>query len=242
MCLQRHLYGKCGCFDIKTKVPFHSEDRWYCGYTEYANTIAFPERYNKSHCFKRENMVSLPECKETFDKLFTDLLCVKRVKKEFLKPSRDSDTQTCNCPEACDSFKFSASYSLAGWPATGPELDQAYRKIVMGKMVPYFNETNDTTICGGEACFSSHGSLRQNPLVAGTLIKYLTDPTKKGEILSNFVRLSIYIEDLVVETTEDVVGYSEVDLLSDIGEYICYLLKLGESRRNNLPIGMELTF
>ena len=92
--------------------------------------IAFPEKYNRSHCLASENMTSLPECKEMFRKLFSDLLCVKHVKEEFQKQHPGKHKKKCNCP-ACDSFKFDTFYSLAGWPGDGPELDEAYRKVVL---------------------------------------------------------------------------------------------------------------
>ncbi len=207
MCLQRHIWTTCGCLDRKTKLPFYIENTM-CGYTDYAEMIAFPDKYNRSHCFSRENMTRLPECEQIFQTLFTDLLCVKRVKERILKMKPDSERMTCNCPDACDSFKFDTSYSLAGWPTDGPELEEAYRKIVLDTVMPYFQSYAN----------NGYNKSEQYLAVLNKVIKYFSDSTKKKEIMSNFLRLTVYIKDLAVETIEDVVGYSEVDLLSDIGQ------------------------
>ncbi len=176
-----------------------------CGYVEHPEWIAFPEQYNRSHCLYSENMTSLPECKEMFGKLFSDLLCVRQVKETFQTQHPSKHKKTCNCPEACDSFKFDTFYSLAGWPGDGPELDEAYRKIVLENIIPHFKS------------FYSMDDSGQNPKVVKDVIDYLSDRSKKTEIMRNFIRLTVYIKDLAVETIQDVVGYSEMDLLSDIG-------------------------
>ncbi len=203
--MQRQIWAKCGCLDAQENLPFFVEST-LCGYTKYAKMIAFPDKYNRSHCFVSENMTSLPECEEMFDKLFNDLLCVRKVKKNTLHSIKFN----CHCPDACDSFKFETSYSLAGWPRDGPELDEAYRKIVQDIVIPKFEN-------GGEEEDAQTG---QYKLILRDVINYLNDSTKKREIMSNFLRLTVYIEDLAVETIEDVAEYSEVDLLSDIGQCI----------------------
>ncbi len=189
--------------------PIYKENMM-CGYTEYRHVIAFPHRYNRSHCFALENMTALPECEQIFKKLFNDLLCVKRVKEQFIKRKNKTNDLKCNCPDVCDSFKFDTFYSLASWPGDGPFLDQAYKTIVLDKVIPYFQSKGN----------SSHQDLS----VANKMIKYLSDSSNKKEIMSNFLRLTVYIKDLAVETTEDLVGYSGVDLLSDIGRY-CYIIQ-----------------
>ena len=47
---------------------------------------------------------------------------------------------------------------------------------------------------------------------------YFADESNKKEILSNFVKLTVYIRDLSVEELEDVASYGAVDLVSDIGK------------------------
>ncbi len=212
MCLQRQIWINCGCLDRKTSLPFHA-DHLMCGYTKHAKIIAFPEKYNKSHCFTRANMTSSKDCKVIFEKLFTDLLCVRKVTEQYIKLTNEND---CNCPEACDAFEFNTVYSLAEWPSSGQALEDAYRKIVIEKVIPYF-KSNQTKLCTLVRCYSAHGNAEQNPMVAENLIKYLSNVKNKKEIMSNFLRLTVYIKQLAVETTEDVVGYTVVDLLSDIG-------------------------
>ena len=186
-------------------VPIYKE-HLMCGYTQHKDVIAFPEKYNRSHCFALENMTALPECEEIFKKLFDDLSCVRHVKEQLVKWKDKAHhiDMKCNCPDVCDSFKFDTAYSLAGWPAEGSSLDQAYKKIVLEKVIPYFQ--------------SKWNSSHQDLSVANKMIKYLSNSSNKKEIMSNFLRLTVYIKDLAVETTEDLVGYSGVDLLSDIGK------------------------
>ncbi len=207
MCLQRQIWIECGCLYRKTKLPFYDE-KTLCSFTEYADHIAYPKLYNISHCFASENMTTLPECEQMFHKLFEDLLCVRKVKERFLKIKPDSQKATCHCPDACDSFRFDMTYSLAGWPSDGPELDQAYKTIVQDKVIPHFQTNTE----------EKYNKSDQYLAVLNRVINYLSDSTKKKEIMSNFLRLTVYIEDLAVETIQDVVGYSEMDLLSDIGQ------------------------
>ncbi len=204
-CLQRQIWAKCRCLDAKAGIPFYNPST-ICGYMKYPGLIAFPERFNRSHCFTSDNMTSLPECKEIFDKIFNDLLCVRQVKRNF---QLHSNKIRCNCPDPCDSFKFEISYSLAGWPAEGPQLDEAYTKIVKEKAIPRLEKYSEREDI----------NTGQYKVILENVKRYLSDSTKKKEIMSNFLRLTVYIEDLAVETTNDVVEYSEVDLLSDIGSY-----------------------
>ena len=206
-CLQRKIWAKCKCLDEKLALPFLEESTKCGSYTKYAEMIAFPDKYNRSHCFSSENMTSVKECEEMFEKLFNGLLCVRKVKEN---PLLDSNKFKCHCPDACDTFKFEMSYSLAGWLSDGPELDEAYRKIVQDIVIPKFG--ND-----GEEEDTHTG---QYKLILRNVINYLNDSSKKREIMSNFLRLTVYIEDLAVETIEDVAEYSKVDLLSDIGQCI----------------------
>ena len=207
MCLQRHIWRECGGLDAKGHLPFSREDL-FCGYTPYADVIAFPEKYNKSHCFVIENMMSFSECEQIFKKLFTDLVCVRRVRESFLKLTLNSSKMRCNCPEPCEAFMFDTTYSLAAWPVDGPQLEESYRKIVLEEVIPFFKGFGD----------KKYKTSSEYAAVLNNLIKYLSDSTKKKEIMSNFLRLTVYIKNLAVETIEDVVGYSEVDLLSDIGK------------------------
>ncbi len=208
LCLQRYIWSECGCLDASGHIPFYREDL-FCGSTEYADVIAFPEKYNKSHCFASENMTSLSECEEIFEKLFHDLLCVKRVKESFLTFKHNSSKIKCNCPESCDSFEFDTFYSLAAWPSDGPQLDEAYKRIVLEKFIPHYKSKT-----GG------YKKSDQYLVALNNVINYLSDSTKKKEIMSNFVRLTVYIKDSAVETIEDIAAYSKVDLLSDFGQYI----------------------
>ena len=57
-------------------------------------------------------------------------------------------------------------------------------------------------------------------LLIQSLIDYFSDEKNKKDVMSNFVRLTVYIKDLTVETIEDVAGYSKIDLISDIGQSI----------------------
>ena len=195
-CLQRHIWKQCKCLDITLALPFFQR-KWLCGYLENTEALTFPERYNMQHCLSAENMTSLSECKEFLGKLFGDLECLKRVKSWHLTQN-SSESYHCKCPPNCHSISYNLDYGNSQWPGNGPELDSAYQKIVKRKIIPYFEKQNS--------------SISQAPL------KYFSQWDNRQEIMKNFVRVTLYIKDLTVQTTQQVEAYTALDLLSDIGE------------------------
>ncbi len=112
----------------------------------------------------------------------------------------DEDNFNCSCTPSCRSIKYDISYGASTWPAEGPELQASYDKIVRQKVIPYYKRLNSS--------------------LAEHAVRYFEKAENAQAIMKNFVRLTVYIKDLTVQTTAQVPAYSTVDLLSDIGEYI----------------------
>ncbi len=194
-CLQRHIWETCGCLDIALAKPFFVQSM-LCGFTNTSHQIIFPHVHNLSHCFDRENLM-LPECKDIFTKLFQDIECIQRVKTLHMNHASE-DVYKCHCPPPCLGITFDSDYSLAAWPSPGFELNSAYAKIVEEKVIPHFKKDNLT--------------------LAKELVDYFSNKDNKEEVMRNFARFTVYIKDLTVLTSQQVPAYSELDLLSDIGE------------------------
>ena len=131
------------------------------------------------------------------EKLFEDLSCMRQVKNHH---AGENDLFKCSCTPSCRSIKYDVSYGASTWPGEGPELWASYDKIVRQKVIPYYKQLNST--------------------MAEHAVRYFKKADNARDIMRNFVRLTVYIKDLTVHTTEQVPAYSTVDLLSDIGWYI----------------------
>ena len=59
---------------------------------------------------------------------------------------------------------------------------------------------------------------KDNLTLAKELVDYFSNKDNKEEVMRNFARFTVYIKDLTVLTSQQVPAYSELDLLSDIGE------------------------
>ncbi len=95
-------------------------------------------------------------------------------------------------------------------------MDIAYEQFVKKKMIPILR--GDPEYLSGFG-FDLMETIRQSPWLTEQVIDYLSNPDNKEDILSDFVRLTVYYKDLTVETIKDVAGFTWVDLLSDIGRY-----------------------
>ena len=104
----------------------------------------------------------------------------------------------CNCPPSCRSITYETFYSVSKFPGSSLELNSAYKKIVEEKVVPHYKRINTS--------------------FAQEMVNYFSNSKNREKILQNFARFTIYVKDLTVQTSEQVPAYSELDLLSDIGE------------------------
>ncbi len=59
---------------------------------------------------------------------------------------------------------------------------------------------------------------KYNTSVSRQLVEYFSNIENREEILQNFARFTLYVKDLTVQMTEEQPGYTELDLLSDIGK------------------------
>ncbi len=187
----------CGCIDGELLKPYVIPSIT-CGYIEDPDVLIFQ---NTSHCLNIGNIANHKEC-HSVRKMLDDLACLSRFKNIF--KMYKGNIKNCDCPEACNSFEFTTEYSTSSWPTNGPQLDAAYREIVEQTLIPEL--------------LKERSRKKLSLPLTQKIINYFSDQKNKREIMSNFVRVTVYIKDLTVETIEDVVGYSEVDLISDIGK------------------------
>ncbi len=190
----RHIWEKCKCLDIELTKPFFRRDT-LCGYIN-EEIMSFPELHNMSHCFTATHLTQ-PECTHFFSKMFTDLKCMMDVRELHHDPS--DIPYKCHCPPSCKSLMYDTFYSTSKFPGNSLELNSAYRKIVLNKVVPYYRN-------------------RDSPF-SQDMVNYFSNVSNRRAIMENFARFTLFIKDLTVQTSEQVPAYSQLDLLSDIGEY-----------------------
>ena len=117
---------------------------------------------------------------------------MKSVRKSY--PSWHME---CACPPACNETQYQTSYSMSSWPAKGPELNFAYEAIVKDTVMPFLQEINTTE--------------------AGQFYDYYSNESNKDEIMSNFVKVTLYYQSLSVTRTIQIKVYSIVDILCHVG-------------------------
>ncbi len=213
-CLLRYILQDCNCYYAKTDGPVNRGLLpIVCGHLDNPELLVYPEEYNGSHCLQLENMVLREECRAFYEKLFHDLVCVQKMKRNYMSLQEGSNgmDHKCQCPEPCEYFSFNTFYSLAKWPSEGPELDVAYHELIVKKIFPRIQGNNTTPK-------SHYDIILQHPIIKEKLVEYLSNKENKKEILSHFQRLTVYVKDLTIETIEDIEGYSRLDLISDIGK------------------------
>ncbi len=150
------------------------------------------------HCFAERNLTQT-DCAQFFDKMFSELNCMLDVKKMHNINNQEGEdvSYKCNCPPPCRSLEYETYYSTSKFPGNSLELDSAYEKIVLEKMVPYYKSINSS--------------------YANQMVDYFSNASNRESIMQNFARLTIYIKDLTVLVSKQVPAYQDVDLLSDIG-------------------------
>ncbi len=101
-------------------------------------------------------------------------------------------------------ISYDTSYSVSRFPGTNLELDAAYKRIVLDRVIPYYKNHNT--------------SLSQD------MVTYFSNMKDRQNIMKNFLRFTLYIKDLTVQISEQVPAYTELDLLSDIGKQFCSVI------------------
>ena len=145
---------------------------------------------NLSDCCSKMNTDK--DCQNVMMRVFEKIKCVKSVRKSY--PSWHLE---CECPPACNETQYQTSYSMSSWPAKGPELNFAYQTIVRNAVLPFLKEIDTTE--------------------AGQFYNYYGNESNKDEIMSNFVKVTLYYQSLSVTKTIQIKVYSIVDILCDIG-------------------------
>ena len=80
---------------------------------ESREALVFPKRHGVEHCFGAENMTSVPECRTLFNKLFTDLACMRRVKSWH----NTNDSKMYDCRYVCSLRQYTVQNALV-WDET----------------------------------------------------------------------------------------------------------------------------
>ena len=145
---------------------------------------------NLFHCCSK--MTTDGDCQNVMMNVFKKMKCMKSVRKSF--PAWHMD---CECPPACNETQYQTTYSMSSWPAKGPELNFAYEQIVENAVMPFLKNTNITE--------------------AEEFYDYYGNESNKDEIMSNFVKVTLYYQSLSVTRTIQIKVYSIVDILCNVG-------------------------
>ena len=145
---------------------------------------------NLFHCCSK--MTTDRDCQNVMMNVFKKMKCMKSVRKSF--PAWHMD---CECPPACNETQYQTTYSMSSWPAKGPELNFAYEQIVENAVMPFLKNTNITE---EEEFYDYYGN-----------------ESNKDEIMSNFVKVTLYYQSLSVTRTIQIKVYSIVDILCNVG-------------------------
>ena len=130
-CLQRAIWGKCGCLDVQNRLPYENiAGSLLCGTLKQDQMEMFlkPDIHNTKGCL--ENIDDLISDKCSFlHKMINELACVKQVTEEFSKKKLSGDAE-CDCPPACYTYSYDISLSESVWPAEGFESMAAFSKLI----------------------------------------------------------------------------------------------------------------
>ena len=99
-------------------------------------------------------------------------------------------------------------------------MNEAYTAIVQEKVIPYFENMNTS--------------------LTVKVTQYLSNMDNREEILKDFARVTVYIRSLKVERTEQVVAYTFLDLISDIGKQMTFFRSPAHSFRDRI-LGKTVT-
>ncbi len=189
-CLQRYILQSCNCLDSKEKNPFFAK-HLLCGFLGDNVKLLYQPTNDTYFDQCLDNNKTLLECLKPLEKLMRDLKCVKKVKEWH--PDYD-----CDCPSPCHLIKYDLDFGFSHWPSPGPEVDIAYNKIVLERVIPRFRKFNNSA--------------------SRAIVEYFSEWKKRRKILHNFARVTVYPQSLTVEKIEEVAAYTALHLISDIGE------------------------
>ncbi len=139
-CLQRIIWAKCHCLDLQSRLPFGDVgDSLLCGAlgSDEMKMLMNP-RDDQIDCFTNLTELSSAKC-GFLHKIIEDLSCMKSVKYDFIDKKQLPEFK-CSCPPPCYSYEYEMSISSSRWPAAGPEMHAAYRKLVLEARLKDFEE------------------------------------------------------------------------------------------------------
>ncbi len=195
-CLQRLIWERCHCLDLKLKLPFPDIDgKLLCGALGekemdiLLNLSQNLPKSDKERCLFNLSQVISDNCSH-IHKIINDLYCVKAVKDDY-KKREWLDESLCTCNPACHSYEYDITISDSPWPAPGPETHAAYNKM---------KDVNWT--------FSDNTNI----------MDYFHNASNKNEIMQNFAQVVVYNKHLSITKVKEVAAYTLDDLFADMGK------------------------
>ena len=188
MCVQKRVMDECGCFDAGL-----FDDVFLMNF-DLLNMSAFiPCQYGRDfpdECVHRVDDV----CVEMLWRQYALVQCARNLIDRIYNNRTLIDE--CRCHPACDEIVYDVTYSLAKWPADGPEGDKVMNDIFNAKMFLDRLNVSDADREMYRAYFR-----RENW------------PTAKND----FARINVYIADGQMVEMKETPEYPGTNLVADIG-------------------------
>ncbi len=142
-CLQRKIWRKCKCLDLKAKILFPNMDGdLLCGTLGKAGTEMIYSRESNSYlidCLRfPEGLLNNDKC-TIFYKIINDLACAKEVTEVFNKDKLSGKSE-CDCAPPCYSYEYIVTTSQSPWPSPGFETEAAYNELANLDRFRWFKE------------------------------------------------------------------------------------------------------
>ena len=228
-CLQRLVFTTCGCFDIQ-QVYAYSDAGDLCGRIRNHSLTFFEEELShdcmlqtgtgyddssglgsgdldsdESHNQQFENILHclLPYNQSMHD-LLDDIKCLQGARKIF---DRDKSS-LCDCKPPCQETTYDLVPGQSIWPAEGSQTIEAYEKVIHDDDVKLYNY------------LYSKGKDED----VENIINYLQNYSNSADVMQNFARLTIYASSPSVMQVEQLPAYTLINLISDIGISLQYML------------------
>ncbi len=185
-CEQTQIWLECGCLDVRLPAPIWPwNDTAFCRFLDFAD-----DGVNISYC---RNHLDNAFCKRSMDAALKEMACMDKVRKSY-----STWSNTCRCHPECSATEYQVSYSLATWPARGPQMSYAYDDVVTDIVLPQFQQQNMS-------------------LERQQFVEYFKNKSNINQIMHNFAKVTIYYKSTTVTKITQIGKYTLVDSLSSAG-------------------------